>query len=74
MVTVFPDTLAMFELELAYENAPVLVDDGCGMVNVAPLTINVCTGIVNVVAGIPVDGMAGIPLVIVNVAVTLSDV
>ena len=65
MVTVFPDTLAMFELELAYENAPVLVDDGCGMVILAPLTKNVCTGLKLVV---------GIHLVIVNVAVTLSDV
>jgi hypothetical protein len=53
MVTVFPDTLAIFELELAYENAPGLTDIGCGMVNVTPLTKNVCTGIVNVVAGSP---------------------
>jgi hypothetical protein len=53
MVTVFPDTLAMSELELAYENAPVLIDIGCGMVNVAPLTKNVCTGIVKMVGGIP---------------------
>jgi hypothetical protein len=74
MVTMFPDTLAMFELELAYENAPGLVDDGCGIVNVAPLTKNVCAGIVNVVAGIPVDGVAGVPLLITKSADMLPDV
>ena len=50
IVTVDPDILAMFELELAYENAPVLVDNGCGMVKVPPFEY-VCTGILKLRLG-----------------------
>lgn len=73
-VTVSPDTLAMFGLELAYENAPVLLDikypnepefltlmaDGSIKVNVSPLTYG-RSAIVNPV-------IIGGALLIVNVA------
>jgi hypothetical protein len=65
IVTVDPDILAMFELELAYENAPVLVDNGCGMVNVQPLAKNVRTGILKL--------RLGPGLVITKFAVMLPD-
>jgi hypothetical protein len=64
IVTVDPDILAMFELVLAYENDPVLLDDGCGMVKVPPFEY-VYTGILKL--------RVGLGLVITKFAVMLPE-
>jgi peroxiredoxin len=66
MVTIFPDTLAMLVLELAYENAPGLFEDGCVSVNVPPFEY-VRASILKLV-------MDGVVLLIVNDAVIVPDV
>ena len=66
IVTVDPDTVAIFVLVLAYENAPGLFEVGCVRVNAPPLEY-VRAPIVKLV----MDGSA---LLIVNDAVIVPDV
>ena len=63
IVTVDPDTVAMFVLVLAYENAPGLVEVGGVRVNVPPLEY-VCAPILKF-------DRIDVALLIVNVAVVL---
>ena len=65
IVALFPTIDTMVILELSYENAPGLVETGCGMANVPKLEY---------VLGLIVKLIDGIALLIINVACMVADV